>query len=193
MGAADRNEAFFQYSDIFTPESIYRLEPAGNRARALSQAVELHSMPARYVTEQVFYTSKDGTQRADVHHASARSEARRQNRGAAVWLRRLRARRIAALSAAHGGLARDRRCLCAGESARRIGIRRGVARRRDTSSKKQNVFDDFIAAAEWLIAKRYTTRDAACDPRPQQRGTSGGRRAQPAAGTVCARRCPRSA
>src|SRR4030095_976765 len=25
--------------------------------------------------------------------------------------------------------------------------------------KKQNVFDDFIAAAEWLIANRYTSRD----------------------------------
>ena len=28
-----------------------------------------------------------------------------------------------------------------------------------TKSKKQNVFDDFIAAAEWLIANRYTRPD----------------------------------
>src|SRR4030095_1713340 len=28
-----------------------------------------------------------------------------------------------------------------------------------TKLKKQNVFDDFIAAAEWLVANRYTSRD----------------------------------
>ena len=31
--------------------------------------------------------------------------------------------------------------------------------RRGTKLKKQNVFDDFIAAAEWLIAERYTRPD----------------------------------
>ncbi|MGH7730226.1 MAG: prolyl oligopeptidase family serine peptidase, partial [Candidatus Eiseniibacteriota bacterium] len=29
-------------------------------------------------------------------------------------------------------------------------------------SRKQNVFDDFVAAAEWLIANRYTTPEKLC-------------------------------
>ncbi len=49
-----------------------------------------------------------------------------------------------------GGRLRD------AQPARRRRIRRGLAPG-GTKLNKQNVFDDFIAAAEWLIENKYTS------------------------------------
>ena len=57
-----------------------------------------------------------------------------------------------------------------------------------TKLKKQNVFDDFIAAAEWLIAQQVHPPGQAGHPRRQQRRPAGRRGDDPAAGTV--RRLP---
>ena len=53
-----------------------------------------------------------------------------------------------------------------------------------TRLRKQNVFDDFIAAAEFLIRENYTSSEAPRDPRPQQWRPAGGRRAHAATGPV---------
>ncbi len=153
-GRGDRNEAFFQYSDIFTPESIYRLEPKGNR-------LELFRKPssgldaARYVTEQIFYSSKDGTKvpmfithRRDLklngenpvllygYGGFNNAESPRYRPHMAGWLE---IGGVYALANLRGGSEYGEAWHVAG-----------------TKLKKQNVFDDFIAAAEWLIANHFT-------------------------------------
>ena len=54
--------------------------------------------------------------------------------------------------------------------------------------KKQNVFDDFIAAAEWLIANGYTQPEPPRHQRRQQRRPAGRRRRSPS-GPSCSAPC----
>jgi prolyl oligopeptidase len=153
-GRGDRNEAFFQYSDFLTPESIYRLEPAGNRLELFHKpAIALDS--SRYVTEQIFYKSKDGTRvpmfityRRGLKRDSsnpvllygyggfALAESPRYRPHMVAWLE---IGGVYALANLRGGSEYGEAWHIAG-----------------TKDKKQNVFDDFIAAAEWLIANKYT-------------------------------------
>ena len=154
-GRADRNEAFFQYSDFFTPESIYRLEPAVNRTE-LFRKPSISLDASRFVTEQVFYASKDGTRvpmfithRRGIaldggnpvllygYGGFANAESPRYRPHMAGWLE---IGGVYALANLRGGSEY-------GEAWHTAG----------TKLAKQNVFDDFIAAAEWLIAHGYTS------------------------------------
>ena len=62
-----------------------------------------------------------------------------------------------------------------------------------TKLKKQNVFDDFIAAAEWLIANKYTSPAKLAMTGRIERRPAGRRGDEPAAGAVRPWRCRRSA
>ncbi|MGH8264061.1 MAG: prolyl oligopeptidase family serine peptidase, partial [Steroidobacteraceae bacterium] len=153
-GRGDRNEAFFQYSDFYTPESIYRLEPATNRLQ-LFRKPSGGLDPARYVTDQVFYASKDGTKipmfithrrefKLDGNNPVLlygyggfnNAESPRYRPHMAGWLE---IGGVYALANLRGGSEYGEAWHVAG-----------------TKLQKQNVFDDFIAGAEFLITRHYT-------------------------------------
>ena len=114
--------------------------------------------PDDYEVKQVFYTSKDGTKvpMFITHKKGLKLDGNEPD--AAVRLRRLQHLADAGLlgqPALPGwrwaASTRSPTCAAAASTAR-------TGTRPARSCKKQNVFDDFIAAAEWLIANKYTRR-----------------------------------
>ena len=153
---ADR-QLYFAYTDFLTPHALYRLDVASGRA-TLFRRPSVALDPARYVTEQVFATSRDGT-RVPMY-VTHRRDLPRDGRQptllygyggfnvpllpsfsvpVAVWLEQGGVYAVANL---RGGAEY-------GEAWHRAG----------TGTQKQHTFDDFIAASEWLIANRVTSRE----------------------------------
>ena len=163
-GRRTDTETFYQFSNFTTPATIYRLDMKTRRSTIYRQP-KLKFDPAQYETRQVFYTSKDGTRvpmfvsgqkglKLDGtnptllygyggFNVSLRPEFSSAN---LLWMEM-------------GGL-------YAQPSLRGGGEYGEQWHQAGTKLAKQNVFDDFIAAAEWLIAGKYTS--------PKRLASSGG-------------------
>ena len=148
-------ETYYSFTSFAQPATIYRLD-LKTRKSSVFRAPKVDFDPAAYTVKQVFYPSKDGTKIPmflvhkkglkltgqnptflygyggfDVSLTPGFSVAR------VVWLEM---GGVYALANLRGGGEYGE----AWHDAGRLG-------------KKQNVFDDFIAAAEWLIANKYTS------------------------------------
>lgn len=156
-GKRTDRETFYSFSSIATPPSIYRLDLATGESRLIRRA-ETKFDTDQYEVKRVFYPSKDGTR---VPMFIAHRKGLKLNGGNPTLLYGYGGFNIAvppmfAISRAAwmemGGVyaQADIRGGCEyGEAWHQAG----------TKLKKQNVFDDFIAAAEWLIANKYTRSD----------------------------------
>jgi prolyl oligopeptidase len=154
-GHGDDPETFFSYTDFTTPTAIYRYAVNTDES-TLFAGPEPPIDLSGYEAKQVFFESKDGTRvpMFIVHKAGltldgqnptllfgyggfniSRTPSYRTTR--MVWLEMGGVMVIANL---RGGGEYGREWHTAG-----------------TKLQKQNVFDDFIAAAEWLIANGYTS------------------------------------
>ena len=157
LGHGNKPETFFSYSDYLTPTSVYRYDVAANRAD-LFRAPKIEADTSRLLTEQVFYTSKDGTRvpmfithRADFHKDGTTPTLLYGYGGfdaaitpafsvpVLVWLEMGGTYAVANL---RGGAEY-------GEAWHLAG----------TKARKQNVFDDFIAAAHYLVDQHYTSKE----------------------------------
>ena len=163
-GRVSDTHTFFSFTSFTEPGAIYRLEVAtANYAVWKKPKVDFKS--ADYETKQVFLQSKDGT-RVPMFITHKRGLALDGNAptilygyggfnisltpafsvSRAVWLEMGGVYAVATL---RGG-----------------GEYGADWHKAGTKLKKQNVFDDFIAAAEWLIANKYT--------RPEKLAIQGG-------------------
>ncbi|MGH8866490.1 MAG: prolyl oligopeptidase family serine peptidase [Actinomycetes bacterium] len=166
-GLAERpeggHEAWFGYTDHVTPPSVYRFDAVTGQTTlwaAPPGSVEVPRAHARHVT----YTSRDGTEVR--MFVVSREEAPDGPRptilygygGFGVGLSPAYSASILAWVEAGGvyAVANLRGGSEEGEEWHRAGMR----------EHKQNVFDDFHAAADWLVAQAWTT--------PDRLGISGG-------------------
>jgi prolyl oligopeptidase len=148
-------EVFYSFSNYVTPPTIFRLDP-------LSGTSEIYKKPIvafdgkRYISEQVFYYSKDSTRipmtvtYREGTKMNGRNPAILYGYGGfnisetpvfsvpvAMWLEM-------------GGIYAVPNIRGGGEYGEKWHLA-------GTKLNKQNVFDDFIAAAEYLIASKYTS------------------------------------
>ena len=146
---------FYSYTSFNYPTTIFRFEIATGKSSIFRKPKTLFNT-SDYITTQVFYKSKDGTSipMFIVHKTSVKPDGNNPTMlygyggfnvsltpffsiGLIPWLEQ---GGIYAVANIRGGSEY-------GESWHKAGM----------LLKKQNVFDDFIAAAEYLIEKKYTS------------------------------------
>ena len=156
-GEQKDRETFFQFSNFTTPGTIYRFDLTTRKAE-LYRAPKLKFDPAAFETKQVFYKSKDGTRVPMFVTAKKGLKLDGQNPTLLYAYGGFNISLMPEFSAARllwmemGGV-------YAQPSLRGGGEYGEAWHEAGTRLKKQNVFDDFIAAAEWLIDNKYTSKE----------------------------------
>jgi prolyl oligopeptidase len=149
-------EAFFAFASFTTPTAIYRYQ-AHEKKLGVWRAPRVDFSPDDYVTREVFYTSKDGTRvpmfvshKKSVHPNASTPALLYGYGGFNIAMKpEFRPANLAWME--RGGLY-AMPCLRGGGEYGREWHEAGI------KEKKQNVFDDFIAAAEFLIAQGHTSK-----------------------------------
>ena len=156
-GNYDSDEAFFDFQSFTVATTIYRIDMKSRDAKvSLWESLRGITDRRQYVVTQVFYPSKDGTQIPIfiVHDRNVKLDGQ-----SPTWLSGYGGfnvsnsptfRASVLLWLEQGGifaLANIRGGSEYGEEWHRAGM----------LEHKQNVFDDFIAAAEYLIAEKYAS------------------------------------
>ena len=153
-GKSDAETLYFNFSNYHTPSSSYALDPqTGEYTLYWKPDIEFDA--SNYISEQVFYESKDGTRVPMIITYKKGLKKDGQNPTIlygyggfnisltprfsitnAVWMEQ-------------GGIYAVPNLRGGGEYGKEW-------HKAGTQMQKQNVFDDFIAAAEYLISEKYT-------------------------------------
>ncbi len=154
-GKRSDKETFYSFGSFTVPDTIYRYDIASGKS-SVFRAPQVDFDPADYTTEQVFFASKDGTK---IPMFISYKKGLVKNAQAATYLYGYGGFNIPitpGFSVANlvwmemGGVFAVPNLRGGGEYGEEW-------HKAGTKLQKQNVFDDFIAAAEWLIAHKYTS------------------------------------
>ncbi|MBN2218132.1 MAG: S9 family peptidase [Pirellulales bacterium] len=153
-GRRTDNETFYSFSSFTVPPTVYRYDLITGTS-VLFRRAEVKFNPDDYAVEQVFYRSKDGTRvpmflayRKGVKLDGTNPTLLYGYGGFGVSMQpEFRVSRL--LWMEMGGVFAVANLRGGGEYGE-------AWHEAGKKLKKQNVFDDFIAAAEWLVDKKYT-------------------------------------
>ncbi len=148
-------ETFYGFTSFTTPTTIYRYDLVKGESTVFRQP-QVDFDPQDYQTEQVFYSSKDGTQVPMFITYKKGVELNGQNPTYLYGYGGFNIPLTPTFSVSNlvwmelGGI-------YAVPSLRGGGEYGEAWHQAGTKLNKQNVFDDFIAAAEWLVDHQYTS------------------------------------
>ena len=155
-GSLKENEAYYSFVSFTYPTTIYKLDISKNTS-TLYQKAEVKFTPTDFVTEQKFYTSKDGTKIP--MFITYKKGIKRDGKNPLMLYGyggfnisinpSFNTGRIPFIE--NGGIYVVANIRGGGEYGEKW-------HQAGTKLQKQNVFDDFIAAAEYLIANKYTSK-----------------------------------
>ena len=156
-GDKEQQEVFYTFSSFTVPATIYRYDPATDKS-TLYRAPKVNFNANGFETRQLFFTSKDGTR---VPMFVTYRKGLKLNGNNPVYLYGYGGFTIGM----YPGFSTSRLpFLEQGGIYAVVNLRGGNEygeewHRAGTKMQKQNVFDDFIAAAEYLIAEKYTNKE----------------------------------
>jgi prolyl oligopeptidase len=156
-GKKDDNEIYFSFTNYTTPSAIYKLDPKTGASTIYKKPVVAFNSD-EYTSEQIFYYSRDSSRIPMIITYKKGTKLNGKNPtilygyggfnisvtpgfsiSTALWLEM---GGVYAVANIRGG----------GEYGEKWHLS-------GTKMNKQNVFDDFIAAGEYLIKKKYTSSD----------------------------------
>ncbi len=155
QGRQGDDEMFYSFTSFLNPTTIYRFD-LKSRKNEIFRAPKMVFDPTSYETRQVFYTSKDGTRVPMFITAKKGIQLDGTNPTLLYAYGGFNISITPAFSAANvawmemGGIYAVANLRGGGEYGKDWHEGGMLA-------KKQNVFDDFIAAAEYLIKEKYTS------------------------------------
>jgi len=157
-GRKDDEFVFYTFTSFTFPPTIYRYDVASRKSTLFRAPTIPDYRPEEYTTEQIFYKSKDGT---EIPMFIVYKKGLKQNGQNPALLYGYGGFNISvppSFSSTRLALL-EQGFIYASANIRGGGEYGENWHEAGTKLKKQNVFDDFIAAAEWLIANKYTSRE----------------------------------
>lgn len=154
-GKKEDTETFYTFTSFTYPPTIYKYDVKNNESELFRKADVKFDM-TDYETRQIFYESKDGT-KVPLFIVYKRGLKLDGSNPALLYayggfnISMQPGFSVARIPLLENGVVYAMACLRGGSEYGEDWHKAGML------EKKQNVFDDFIAAAEWLIKNKYTS------------------------------------